>query len=161
MIGGSPVFMPAMQPIQYVPQQGYARPRPQPQTAPRAPVYRGAMPKEQARPQPAKRFAPLRIPTPEELGVARAQPKTQPTRPAAASVPVARRPQPLDWAVTRRKLQDVGAVSFRLDQLPSGRSRFSVWLKSSSSPIQADGASETEAVRDCLERAKTQFAMSR
>lgn len=165
MIGGAPVFMPAMQ---YAPQPGHAVPRQQPaqpQVATGAPVYRGAMPKEQPRPQPVKALAPLRIPTPEELGVAaRAKtiaPSVAPVPTAATAVPVARREPPLDWAVVRHKLQDMRAVSFRLDNLPAGRVRFSIWMKATDTPIQADGSSEGEAVRGCLERAKTQFAMGK
>jgi hypothetical protein len=45
--------------------------------------------------------------------------------------------------------------------LQGGRARFQVWLPGQSAAVQADGACESDAVRDCLDRARTQLAMTR
>jgi hypothetical protein len=151
MPGGQPVFLP----MQYAPQQGYpAAQRPQAKApAPQPTTVRGQMPgKEEARPKAAA-SAPLSIPTPEQLGVGAMR------KLAATTAPVAQRPAEVDWAATRKKLQELGAVSFRLDQLPAGRARFQVWLPTQAAAVQADGASEADAVRDCLDRARTQVAL--
>jgi len=104
---------------------------------------------EQPRAKAAIAPAPLVLPTPEELGVGAAR------RPAPAPANAL-----VDWAATRKRLQDLGAVGFRLDQLPAGGARFQVWLPGRPAAVQADGASEADAVRDCLERARTQLAAS-
>ena len=78
MVGGAPIFMPGPM---YAPPQGYAPqgyvqsvpPRP-PAVPAAAPVYRGSMGKEPVRSTVTARPAPLKIPTPEELGVSAARP---------------------------------------------------------------------------------------
>jgi hypothetical protein len=64
----------------------------------------------------------------------------------------------LDWTATRRQLSELGVVRFQVEQLPAGAARFSCWLAGANAagPIQADGSSEAEAVRLCLERAREQ-----
>ena len=160
MIGGPPVFMPATPsmpnslPRQGAPAGNYTPPRlaaptrarqpeaPPAQPAPR--VARGLRGSEPAR-------SPLAIPTPEELGVASSRQPASSARPA----------ETLDWSAARRQLAEVGAVRFGLENLPGGKVRFSCWLPGNSdSPVvvQADGATEVEAVRDCLEQARGRMA---
>jgi hypothetical protein len=69
----------------------------------------------------------------------------------------------VDWSAVRRSLREVGAVSFRLDQLPAGQVRFSVWLPggAASRLVQADGDSESAAVRNCLARCRGQLVAER
>lgn len=132
--------------------QGYAMPRQQPRPQQPAATARGQSPSAPTPPPtPRRAAAPLSIPTPEQLGVGAAK------KPATAAA----RREDVDWAATRKRLQEMGAVSFRLDQLPDGGARFQVWLPAQASAVQADGASEADAVRDCLARARTQVASSR
>jgi hypothetical protein len=155
MIGGSPIFMPPAMPASRpaaktgqvtprAPAGGYVPPRlpaPQAQAQPAPRIARGARGEEPKRPS-------LTIPTPEELGI----------------TPVGR-PGVVDWTATRRQLSELGAVRFGLEQLPGGKVRFSCLLPATGSErpalVQADGANESEAVRDVLEQARRQVARKR
>lgn len=153
MFGGPPIFMPQQMPPGMPPQgaapmqrQGipphmqagnYVPPRLKPpnpsrpvpaQPIPR--VARGARPSE----APAGSVA---IPTPEELGITRA-------RSLAPS---------LDWSATRSQLSELGITRFEVEPLANGGARFSCWL--GGTKVYADGASEAEAVRLCLDRARS------
>jgi hypothetical protein len=88
----------------------------------------------------------LSIPTPEELGVA----------------PVKKSPT-LDWSATRRQLSELGVTRFALEPMAGGQMRFSCWVPNGASfqLVQGEGASESEAVRVCLERARAHHARKR
>lgn len=133
------------------------RQQPRPQAQQPSAVRGQAPAAEQPRPKASASLAPLTLPTPEQLGVG----ATRKPAPALAVNATARPSAEVDWAATRKKLQELGAVSFRLDQLPAGRARFQVWLPDQSAAVQADGASESEAVRDCLDRARTRMVTNR
>jgi hypothetical protein len=81
------------------------------------------------------------MPSPAQLGVA--APRT-----AAAGA---------DWSATRSRLNELGAVGFQVDQLPSGGCRFVCWLPraqpGATERIEALAGSEAEAIRLGLERA--------
>jgi hypothetical protein len=81
------------------------------------------------------------IPTPEQLGVGL-------SRPAAVAT---------DWAATRSRLKELGAVGFQLDQVPGGECRFVCWLPrpagGAAERIEARAPTEAAAVRQGLERA--------
>ena len=152
MGGGAPLFMPGMAAQQtpggYAP-QGYAQggyPPAVPARAGGIPVLPTGIARGARGEEPAKAAAPVRawsvaIPTPRDLGLGSA-----PRQEAVA----------VDWTATRRQLDDVGAVRFQLETLPAGGSRFSCWLRDGSSlrPITGEGASEGEAVRLCMARAR-------
>lgn len=179
MIGGPPIFMPtypSAPPPTYVRQpqpQLFLPPSPAPAPAPRpraaAPVpppsaVRGARPDDPpSRPAPPPPPPePVTIPTPEELGVARTSPAAgaaSGSEPGPAT-PTGRRAAGAggpDWARTRARLQELGAVSFQLERLPAGGYRFACWLPRGTGAgderIDAQAGSEAEAVRLCLERA--------
>jgi len=108
----------------------------------REPVARAQM--EDPPPVPiAPRPSALRLPAPEELGVATAQ-WTPTTVPAT----------PLDWNATHAQLNRLGAVSVQLVRLPCGRYRFTFVLPTAdpqrSRHVEATGATETEAVHAAL-----------
>jgi hypothetical protein len=83
------------------------------------------------------------IPTPEELGLAAGVPQA----PAGGAAP--------DWGDTRARLRELGAVRFQLERLPAGGYRFACWLPRGAGHecLDAQAASEGEAIRLCLERA--------
>jgi hypothetical protein len=62
-----------------------------------------------------------------------------------------------DWATTRGRLKDLGAVGFQVDHLPGGGCRFVCWLPraqpGAAERIETLAGSEAEAVRLGLERA--------
>ncbi len=159
MIGGPPVFLPPAMPG--------AMPAPSGPVTPRAPAGGYVPPRlavpatataSQAQPAPRlvrgvrgeepKRPSRVSIPTPEELGIA----------PAG-------RADAVDWTATRRQLAELGAVRFGLEQLAGGKVRFSCLLKGSAGEaealVQADGPTESAAVRDCLEQARRRVARKR
>src|SRR5207248_3046717 len=113
---------------------------------PRPSAVRGAAPEDPPPPPPA----PAPIPTPEELGVAPAAPP-----PASQEAPAPPAAAPVDWARTRTRLRELGAVSFQLEGLPQGRCRFACWLPGPGGRerVEAQGGSEAEAVQLCLEKA--------
>jgi hypothetical protein len=79
------------------------------------------------------------IPSPEQLGVVR-RIETQ-----------------ADWSVTRQRLQELGAVSFQVEHLPTGGCRFVCWVPKgapgTNQRIEAQAATEAEAVRLGLDKA--------
>ena len=145
MSGGAPLFIPGDQ---------YAGGNTQANNQPAVPARQGGIPKLPTgvargvrAEEPAKAAAPvapirsaaLVIPSPRELGL------------GSASQPVAG----LDWTATHRQLDEIGAVRFEMVKLTSGGSRFSCWLRDgSTSAVVGEGASEGEAVRLCLARAR-------
>lgn len=98
------------------------------------------MPDEPA--EPARTAAPapalLRLPTPEQLGVAVT---------AAA-----------DWSAAHRRFEQMGAVCFRLEKLAHGGCRVSCVLPTTqpdlSHRVEAEASSEAEAVRLALDKAE-------
>lgn len=99
-------------------------------------------------PEPTTTSARLVLPSLEELGVAvQAQVPVQASRPA------------LDWNRAHTRLQDLGAVGFHLDRLPNGGCRVTFLLPTSQPQrthhVEAEAASEADAVRNALEQAET------
>jgi hypothetical protein len=86
------------------------------------------------------------IPSPEKLGV---QPRAVQSPAAQAEV---------DWTATRRRLRELGVLTFQLDHPTEGGCHFTCLLPTSdpgrSHRIDARGATETEAVRLALARAE-------
>jgi hypothetical protein len=158
MIGGPPISYPA--PIYYPsamsapPPQGFAPPgnvptgqayaRPQP-AAPGAqrstPLVRAQRPDDppasERRPEPRPT---LTLPPPDQLGAGPA--------PAAADI---------DWNVVHRRLHELGSQSSQSSQTPEGF-RFVCLLRTADpnriQRIEAQGATEAEAVRRALARAE-------
>jgi hypothetical protein len=102
-----------------------------------------AKPKPTARAQiaeePPQRVA-VNLPSPEKLGI------------------LPQRSQPdVDWTETRRRLRELGALSFQLDHPPEGGCRFTCLLPTAdparSHRIDAQSATEAEAIRLALARA--------
>jgi hypothetical protein len=112
--------MPAPLPSPFSPRRG--------QAPARAPVVRGQA--------PAETSAPLKVPTPEELGIR-----------LGAAAPEA----PLDWNQLRRKLDELGATGFRLDRQGAGF-RFVCLLPAGD--LEGAGTTEAEAVRVALAKAR-------
>jgi hypothetical protein len=85
----------------------------------------------------------LTIPSPEELGILPA-PSAETNR--------------LDWAQVHRDLERLATITYRLDKLPQGGCRFTCLLATShpglSHRVEAEAASEAEAVRLALDKAK-------
>jgi hypothetical protein len=141
------------------PPPGYAAPPPNlawPQAAPARPpqvprpplaqqppprVIRGQAPEEPLPPAPPSRPAPLRLPTPEALGVAAAQ-----------------APAGTDWAAAMRRLDQLGATGFRLEKLSPGGWRVTCMLPTAEPGrihrIDAQAASDGAALRLALDRAE-------
>jgi hypothetical protein len=140
MIGGAPIFMPSAVPPAVFPAPGmmppgYAPPRPTypqrpvAQAPARQPIVRGSRPDEASRPA-----TPVRIPSPEELGVA-------PVRTKEATV---------DWPGVHQRLRELKAVGYYSECLSAGRYRFRCWLPRSSGGnelVEAHGNTEAEAIR--------------
>jgi hypothetical protein len=172
MIGGPPIFnapvfppyqQPYAAPQPYAGQQPYAAPQGvQPQQQP----YAGQCPSQPqawlpqapataSQPAPAPksrmqmadetpstpRFAKLRMPSPSELGLNAA------------------RESGLDasWAAAHRRLEQLGATSYRMDRIPQGF-RFTCFLPTArvdqAHRVQADASSETEAISLVLDKAE-------
>jgi hypothetical protein len=112
-----------------VPRQPVAARRPQP-------LVRAQAPEE---PNPA-RPPLLTLPSPEQLGVA-----VRPVENAA------------DWAALHARMKALGVVSFHMDTLPDGRSRFTCWLPGDhpglTRRIESIAATEVEAVQGGLQEA--------
>jgi hypothetical protein len=87
-------------------------------------------------------LAPVTIPSPEQFGVTAA-------KPAGAGA---------DLSEARRRLKDLGAVCFQLEDLPQGQVRVVCLLSIPGTDrqhrIEAQASSEFEAVRLGLERAE-------
>jgi len=87
--------------------------------------------------------APLVLPSPEQLGVASAQPAFQDS--------------PVDWNVTHDRLNHLGAVRFDLAKLPDGAYRIAFELPTTQAGrthhIEAEAATEGAAVCRALDLA--------
>jgi hypothetical protein len=63
----------------------------------------------------------------------------------------------VDWNATRARLDQLGALSFRVDKLPGGSHRVTLLLPTANSErtrqIETVAASEEAAVRQALEQA--------
>ena len=88
------------------------------------------------------RAAPVTLPSPEQLGVSKPRPRDGGT----------------NWTDARRRLATLGAVTFQVSKLTEGGSRFTCLLPTDQQNynhrIEADAASEAEAVRLGLEHAE-------
>ncbi|MBV9121990.1 MAG: hypothetical protein JO112_01360 [Planctomycetes bacterium] len=141
-----------MEPPQWAAPPGAWAPTPPPamvqQPAPRPPTVRGMMedePSALAAPLVAPpRPSLLKMPSPQQLGLAPAKPEE------AGEV---------DWTTAHQRLKALGAVCFNLVQLPQGGCRFTCLLPTNqpnrSHRIEAQAASEGEAVRLALDQAET------
>jgi hypothetical protein len=95
--------------------------------------------------EPERRLppSPVTLPKPEQLGIRKPRP----------------RENGLDWTDARRRLESLGAVTFQSTKLPEGGCRFTCLLPTDRANynhrIEAEGATEAEAVRLGLERAET------
>jgi len=166
--GGSQGFAPAPQgfdpqgmpgqPQQY--QQQFAQMPPPPAQFPQP---RSQAPRQQFRPQPIAQvqapqreyrgvrgddnepqgLSPVRIPTPEQLGVASTRGGSRPTG--------------FDWARVHQRLKELGSVGFQFEQTTSG---YKVVCKLAtaefgrSHTVEGRGATEAEAAEQMLNRAE-------
>lgn len=100
------------------------------------PLIRAQAPEE---PNPA-RPPLLTLPSPEQLGVA--------VRPVENAT---------DWTAIHARIKVLGIVSFHMDSLPDGRSRFTCWVPSDrpglTRRIESIAATEVEAVQLGLKEA--------
>jgi hypothetical protein len=82
----------------------------------------------------------LTLPSPEQLGV--------------AVRPVENAPE---WAGVHARIKELGVVSFHMDSLPDGRSRFTCWMPGDqpglTRRIEAVAATEIEAMQGGLQQA--------
>lgn len=129
----APTYAPQVNAVPAVP----ARTQPRPQ-----PLIRAQAPEE---PIPA-RPPVLTLPPPEQLGVA--------VRPVEKVQPVA---NSTDWSALRMRMKQLGVLSFHLDALPDGRSRFTCWIPLDGAGltrrIESVAATESEALQRGLEEA--------
>jgi hypothetical protein len=106
------------------------------------PTFRGQAPDEPESPPPPPAAPLLRLPTPEELGLAA-------ERADSAG---------FDWSAAHHRLDHLGAVCFRLDKLPQGSSRVTCLLPTAqpgrTHHVEAEAPTDAEAVRLALERAE-------
>ena len=129
-----------------------ARPPLAQQQAPAPRVIRGQQPEE---PVPGAPLAPiarqtvLRMPSPEELGVANVQRFDAPN---------------LDWAMVHSQLDRLGVTCFHLERTPTGGYRLTCLLPTTQRDrthrIEAEASSEAEAVRLTLAKAQ-EWAVAR
>ncbi len=100
------------------------------------PLIRAQAPEE---PNPA-RLPLLTLPSPEQLGVA-----VRPVEKAA------------DWTAFHSRMKGLGVVSFHMDSLPDGRSRFTCWVPGGrpglTRRIESVATTEAEAVQNGLQEA--------
>lgn len=118
-----------------------------PATSQPKPVIRAQAPEE---PKPA-RPPLLTLPSPEQLGVA-----------------VRTDGNTADWTALRASMKELGVLSFYMELLPDGRTRFTCWMPSDRAGltrrIESVAATETEAVQQGLQEAthtKSQVAPRR
>ena len=100
---------------------------------PRLPSSRDSAPKAVARGQKDESAPAVRIPTPEELGI--------------ATTKIVHGDDPLDWSMVERKLDRSGVTGFQLDKTVAG---FRFTCKLASGPVVGRGATKGEAVRTAL-----------
>ncbi|MHB1422075.1 MAG: hypothetical protein ACYC3I_02540 [Gemmataceae bacterium] len=134
----APVQMPAPSPTTY----------PAPAYVPRQPAMQAAapsQPKPLIRAQAPEEPNPVRpplltLPSPEQLGVS-----VQPLENAT------------DWTAIHSRMKELGVVSFHMDSLPDGRSRFTCWMPSArpglNRRIESVASTEAEAVQSGLREA--------
>lgn len=172
MIGGAPMYAPMPGMVYEVPQSmptmaatlAAPMPAPMPTSAPGTPFN----PPRPAQPRPAvvrgvagtdppppraTPPAPLRIPTPEELGVLA---KAVPAAPAAVKVPGSYPTTPaVDWLAIHQRLRELHAVGFQMEEVAGGY-RFRCWIPQGAGrqQVEGSGSSEAEAVRLCLAQAE-------
>jgi hypothetical protein len=165
MIGSMPVPPTYAAPPMYAP-GGYAMPSapaayralpapaaPRPPAAPavaQAPrpnnglIVRGQRPDDPIEPPAPPRRAPepVRLPSPEELGVGVGQP-------AEAGI---------DWAVVNRRLEALGTVCFQMNKLPQGGWRVTCLVPTGQPDrtrrVEAEAGARADAVRLALEQAE-------
>ncbi|MGH7169265.1 MAG: hypothetical protein ACRELF_04340 [Gemmataceae bacterium] len=122
----------------------YRAPTYAPQQRPTIPAA-SAQPKLLIRAQAPEEPIPARpplltLPSPEKLGVA--------VRPVENAI---------DWTTIHAQIKEVGVVSFHMDSLPDGRSRFTCWVPSDrpglTRRIECVAATEAEAVQVGLQQA--------
>jgi hypothetical protein len=141
MIGGPPVYYPQpVQPASY-PYPGYGYPQ-SPRPVAQAPVPRQAVARGSRPEEPQRRLVPtpVRIPTPEELGVAPAQGRTA--------------EEAVNWPAVFQRLRELKARGYASEPLASGQYRFRCLLPKVSGDgtevVEAQAASEAEAIRQGL-----------
>lgn len=108
--------------------------------APR-PIFRAQAPDTPPTPP-----APLRLPSPEALGITTAQPA-----PPAAALDI-------DWNNVRARLRQLGAVGFHLDQVDGGQWRATFLMPVDGQQaryVEASAASDAIAVLGALQQAET------
>jgi len=117
----------------YVPRQPSARAAEPAQTKP---LIRAQAPEE---PKPA-RPPHLSLPPPDQLGVA--------VRPVENGT---------DWSALHVRMKELGVLSFHMDSLPDGRSRFTCWMPGDrpglTRRIESVAATEIEAAQRGLQEA--------
>jgi hypothetical protein len=116
-----------------------ARPALVQQQPPAPRVVRGQRPDDQISPippAPTLRPVPLRMPSPEELGVADAKRLENPS---------------IDWSAVHNQLDRLGATCFHLERLPEGGCRITCLLPTNQQGrthrIEAASSTEAEALR--------------
>ena len=121
----------------------------------RAPTVRGLPPDE---PGKARAAAPV-LPPPERLGIATVAPSPE-------QLGIGRAPGPsiapaVDWTATRKRLQDLGALTFFMDRPSDHAYRFAITLPTThpgtTNRVEGQGATEAEAVQDALAKAGKSF----
>jgi len=146
--GGLPPGAVPYPPPGYPVQQAYGQPPTPPRQAappvrtaqvpaPKAPAIRAQAP-DDIKPQVRTTVA---MPSPDQLGVA--------ARPADGSC---------DWAAARQRMQDLGVVTFQVDHPAAEQYQFTCLLRTAEAGrthrIEAQGATESEAVRRALDEAQ-------
>jgi hypothetical protein len=104
---------------------------------PRLPSVRDKAPAMVARGQSDDRPPAVRIPTPEELGIGRAN--------------LVSGDEPVDWSMVERKLDAAGVTGFQVEKTAGGY-RFT--CQKSSGVVSGRGATKGEAVRNALAQLK-------
>lgn len=100
---------------------------------PRLPSSRDTAPKMVARGQKDESAPAVRIPSPEELGM--------------ATMKIVHGNEPLDWSMVERKLDRSGVTGFQLDKTDTG---FRFTCKLATGSVAGRGATKGEAVRTAL-----------
>lgn len=109
---------------------------------PRAPVIRAQSDDEPQRPIPVRETTPVRLelPSPEQLGL----------NAASGDEP--------DWATIHKRLEQLGAIGFHLDKLPTGKYRVNCLLPTGQLErthcIEVEAGSKGEAVRLAVSQAE-------
>jgi hypothetical protein len=102
----------------------------------------------------APRREPVSMPTPEQLGVALAHAGA----PAAPAAPAGQAAGTVDWTATVQQLGQLGVASWHVESLPGGACRLTCWLPRPQPGVQhridAEGATQAEAVRLCLDKVR-------